>query len=228
MNDARARASTLSIIGGVDDTRASAATETAPIGTEGGVAPDADAELMLAYAAGDASAFNALYARHERPVFRFLRRSLGADGASFADELHQEVWLAVVRNAAGYAPRARFATWLFAIARSKLIDHWRARRLHVSLDEAAANDPDETLLDQLAAGPDGQPEMQALTRAQGAAFLHAVEQLPAVQREVFLLHAEGELTLAEIGALTGVGMETAKSRLRYALARLRTLLAAWR
>ncbi|MCU0937660.1 MAG: sigma-70 family RNA polymerase sigma factor [Burkholderiaceae bacterium] len=195
------------------------------------IAPDEDAALMLAYAAGDASAFNALYEKHERPVFRFLRRSLGADGESFADELHQEVWLAVVRNAAGYAPRARFTTWLYGIARSKLIDHWRARRPGTSLDaplDGEAGDGDETLLDRLPAEPSAQPEMQALTRAQGAAFLRAVEQLPAPQREVFLLHAEGELTLAEIGALTGVGMETAKSRLRYALAKLRTTLEAWR
>lgn len=207
----------------VDDTRAPDLPDTASPTTG-----DEDAALMLAYAAGDAAAFNTLYARHEMPVFRFLRRSLGADGAAVVDELHQEVWLAVVRNAASYEPRARFATWLYGIARTRLIDHWRARRPHVSLDEPAANDPDETLADRLPAEATAQPEVQALTRAQGAAFLRAVEQLPAAQREVFLLHAEGELTLAEIGALTGVGMETAKSRLRYAMAKLRADLAAWR
>jgi RNA polymerase sigma factor (sigma-70 family) len=208
----------------VDDTRApDLHVPTSPAATG-----DEDAALMLAYAAGDAAAFNALYARHELPVFRFLRRSLGADGAAVVDELHQEVWLAVVRNAASYEPRARFATWLYGIARTRLIDHWRARRQHVSLDEPAANDPDETLADRLPADAAAQPEVQALTRAQSAAFLRAVEQLPPAQREVFLLHAEGELTLAEIGALTGVGMETAKSRLRYAMVKLRGDLAAWR
>ncbi len=208
----------------VDDTRAPDLHDP----TSPAAAGDEDAALMLAYAAGDAAAFNTLYARHEMPVFRFLRRSLGADGAALVDELHQEVWLAVVRNAASYEPRARFATWLYGIARTRLIDHWRARRQHVSLDEPAANDPDETLADRLPADAAAQPEVQALTRAQGAAFLRAVEQLPPAQREVFLLHAEGELTLAEIGALTGVGMETAKSRLRYAMVKLRSDLAAWR
>ena len=218
----------LPIIGGVDDTRADR-TGSAPAAAHAGApAPDADAALMLAYAAGDAGAFNALYARHERPVFRFLRRSLGADGEASADELHQEVWLAVVRNAAGYVPRARFTTWLYGIARSKLIDHWRARRPGVSLDAPAANEADQTLLDLLPAEPAMQPEQQALSRAQAAAFLRAVEALPAEQREVFLLHAEGELTLDEIGTLTGVGMETAKSRLRYAMVKLRAALAAWR
>lgn len=229
---ARVRIGAAPIIGAVDDTRAEAAGSAPLHAGAGAPAHDADAALMLAYAAGDAAAFNALYEKHERPVFRFLRRSLGADGDAFADELHQEVWLAVVRNAAGYAPRARFTTWLYGIARSKLIDHWRARRAATSLDAPAADDCDEadaeTLLDRLPAEPAAQPEALALTRAQCAAFLRAVEQLPAEQREVFLLHAEGELTLAEIGALTGVGMETAKSRLRYALAKLRATLAAWR
>jgi RNA polymerase sigma-70 factor (ECF subfamily) len=228
----RDRIAAPSIIGGVDDTRAEAAGSALSQEGAGAVARDSDAALMLAYAAGDAAAFNALYEKHERPVFRFLRRSLGGDGERYADELHQEVWLAVVRNAAHYEPRARFTTWLYGIARTKLIDHWRARRPATSLDEATAVDCDDgdadTLLDRLPAEPAAQPEVQVLTRAQGAAFLRAVEQLPAEQREVFLLHAEGELTLAEIGALTGVGMETAKSRLRYALSKLRCTLAAWR
>lgn len=232
---ARAQGGRLSIIGGVDDTRAELPGSTHRLdraaAPEAAGAPlvDPDAALLVAYAAGDAAAFNALYARHERPVFRFLRRSLGADGEAFADELHQETWLAVVRNAARYEPRARFATWLYGIARSKLIDHWRARRPGVSLDDPAGDDgDDETLRDRLPADAAAQPEVQALTRAQGAAFLRAVEALPPVQREAFLLYADGELTLAEIGALTGVGMETAKSRLRYALAKLRTTLAPWR
>jgi RNA polymerase sigma-70 factor (ECF subfamily) len=237
---ARAERSRLSIIGGVDDTRADspgstrrldrAAASEAPSELLADADTEADAALLASYAAGDAAAFNTLYARHERPVFRFLRRSLGADGEAFADELHQDVWLAVVRNAARYEPRARFTTWLYGIARSKLIDHWRARRPAVSLDDPAGDDDgdDATLLDRLPAGPAVQPEVQALTRAQAAAFLRAVEALPPVQREAFLLHAEGELTLAEIGTLTGVGLETAKSRLRYALAKLRTTLAPWR
>jgi RNA polymerase sigma-70 factor (ECF subfamily) len=208
------------IMRAVDDTRAPTAAAD--------LAQDEDAALMLAYAGGDAAAFARLYERHERPVYRFLRRSLGAAGEASADELHQEVWLAVVRNAAGYVPRARFTTWLYGIARSKLIDHWRARRPDASLDEYVDEDAQVTLLDQLAADEKVQPEVRALTQAQGAAFLRAVEALPAPQREVFLLHADGELTLAQIGEVTGVGMETAKSRLRYAMSKLRQTLAAWR
>ena len=187
-----------------------------------------DEALLAAYAAGDAGAFAALYARHERPVFRFLRRSLGNDAA--AEDLLQEVWIAVVRNAASFEPRARFTTWLYGIARHRLIDHWRARRENVSLDDAA-NDPIDAapaLIEMLAADASGQPEVQALSRAQAQAFVTAVEQLPAPQREAFLLHAEAGMTVEEVAQLTGVGHETAKSRLRYAMNRLRTALEKWR
>ena len=187
-----------------------------------------DEALLAEFAEGDADAFAALYARHERPVFRFLRRSLGNDAA--AQDLLQEVWLAVIRNAAAFEPRARFTTWLYGIARNRLIDHWRARRDTVSLDQEAANDGDDAPapIDALAAGADCEPEVQALSRAQAAAFLAAVEQLPALQREAFLLHAEGGLTVEEVAQLTGVGRETAKSRLRYAMTRLRAAMEPWR
>lgn len=192
------------------------------------VAAAHDAQSMLAYAAGDAAAFAALYARHERPLYRFLLRSVGGQAAT-ADDLLQDVWLAVVRNAATWEPRARFATWLYGIARNRLIDHWRARRVHVSLD-AADNELDPgaaALVDRIAADRTAQPEVRIESRAHAQAFIAAVEQLPAAQRETFLLHAEGELTLMEIAQLTGVGTETAKSRLRYAMVRLRQAMEAW-
>jgi RNA polymerase sigma-70 factor (ECF subfamily) len=97
----------------------------------------------------------------------------------------------------------------------------------VSLDEPAANDPDETRVELLEADRAWQPEVRVLSQAQARDYLKAVEALPPVQREAFLLQAEGDLTLEEIGELTGVGRETVKSRLRYAQARLREALKEW-
>lgn len=188
-------------------------------------AAPSDEALLAAHAAGDAAAFPVLYARHERPVYRFLLRSLGA--AAAAEDLLQEVWLAVLRNAGRFEPRARFTTWLYGIARNRLIDHWRARRETVSLDEAAANDPDCALVDNVPADASTQPEVQAVSRAQAAAFVAAVDALPALQREAFLLHAEGGLTVEQVAQLTGVGMQTAKSRLRYAMGKLRAAMVEW-
>lgn len=189
-----------------------------------------DEQLMLDYGAGDAGAFARLFDRHERPVYRFLLRSLGGDAAR-ADDLLQETWLAVIRNATHYEPRAKFTTWLYGIARTRLIDHWRALKSDVSLEAAndsEADDPGDALVDRIAAARTSEPEVRVMSRAQAQAFVAAVEQLPAAQREALLLHLEGELTLDEIAQLTGVGMETAKSRLRYALAKLRTALEDWR
>ena len=96
-----------------------------------------------------------------------------------------------------------------------------------ALDDAAANDPDEGPL-EIVAGDAQRPDVQALSRAQARAFVDAVERLPAAQREAFLLQAEGGLSLDEIAAVTNAGHETVKSRLRYAMAKLRSAMEAWR
>jgi RNA polymerase sigma factor (sigma-70 family) len=189
-----------------------------------------DEELMLAYGAGEAAAFERLYDRHEAPVFRFLLRSVAI--ASVADDLAQEVWLTVVRNAARYRPQAAFRTWLYRIARTRLIDHWRARdpAIVLSLDAPLSDDPDgcgATLGETVAADESQQPAPRVMARAQALALLAAVQALPAPQREVVLLHVEGELTLAQIAEVTGTGFETTKSRLRYALDKLRAVHQEW-
>ena len=79
---------------------------------------------MLAYAAGAANAFDTLYARHKGPVYRYMLRHCG--NAGVADELFQDVWMSVVRVRATYAPTAKFTTWLYTLARHRLVDHWRA------------------------------------------------------------------------------------------------------
>lgn len=185
-----------------------------------------DESLMLAYARGDARAFATLYDRHERAVYRYFLRQLR--DAHVAQDLLQEAWMAVVRNAANYEPRAKFTTWLYAIAHSKVIDHVRAHRPAQSLD-ASANDPDDAiaLIDQLA-DPAAGPEQRAMSRQDARNFLHCVEALPEAQRAAFLLHAEGGLAIDEIADATGANLETAKSRVRYAMAKLRTCMEGWR
>ncbi len=192
---------------------------------------ESDEDLLAAYAAGDARAFAELYERHERAIYRFFLRQGAA--ASTADDLLQETWLAVVRNAANFEPRAKFTTWLYTVARSKMIDHWRAREDTVSLAyfaahgaNDAANDCDEGVLD-IPAGDAHRPDHQVIARAEARAFLQAVEALPPPQREAFLLQAEGGLSLDEIAAVTGAAHETVKSRLRYAMNKLRSAMEAW-
>jgi RNA polymerase sigma factor (sigma-70 family) len=171
-----------------------------------------DEELMLAYKAGNAGAFETLYARHRARLYRFVLRAVKV--RAVAEELFQEIWMRVIEARGRYTPQARFTTWLYTIAHNHLVDHWRKRGLTlVALDGEelpAAADPDPA---------DAVQARQALAR-----FAAALDALPALQREAFLLHEESGLSVAEIAAATGSNEEAAKSRLRYAQAKLKAAL----
>ena len=177
--------------------------------------PVSDEQLMLRYRDGDVAAFEELYGRHRGGVFRYVLRQVGLRSA--AEEVFQEIWMNLISSRTRYRVEARFATFLYHVAHNCVIDHFRRKTpLHlISLDD----DPDETV--QVAGPEREQPERAAAMRQSAAKLLNALALLPPEQREVFLLHEEGGLTLEEIAAVTGSGRETAKSRLRYALARLR-------
>jgi len=182
--------------------------------------PPSDEILMQRYAGGDARSFEALYQRHEMRVWRFLERNVR--NAAIADELMQEVWFSVAREAVRYRPSARFSTWLFTIAHNRMVDAVRARRPQVSL-EALGTD-DDPAVSQLIDDPRHGPHAGAVAHEQAQALNRAVAVLSDEQREAFLLHVEGELTVDEIAAVTHCSFETAKSRLRYARSKLRELL----
>ena len=187
-------------------------------------APDgpADAELLHAHAAGDPHAFARLYDRYDRAAFSLIRRLLGAGHADAAEDIHQETWIAVSRNAASFDPaRASFATWLFTIARRKVWDHFRRQKVAILAsgdDDAGAAIPDP--------GPTPVDTVQSRELAQRLVL--AIEALPLEQRSAFLLFTDAELPLAEVARVTGVTVETAKSRLRYARTRLRDALSSER
>jgi RNA polymerase sigma factor (sigma-70 family) len=183
-------------------------------------APLSDEVLMRRYAVGDAKAFEALYERHEMRVWRYLERSV--HNAAIADELMQEVWFSVAREAARYHPSARFSTWLFTIAHNRMVDALQASRSQVSLQ--ALGPDDDPVAAQLIEDPQYGPQALAVAHQQAEALNRAVEALSEEQREAFLLHVEGELTVDEIAVVTVCSFETVKSRLRYARSKLRELL----
>ena len=188
-------------------------------------AQEADEPLMLRYAAGDLAAFDTLYGRHALSVWRYVFRAVRVQAV--ADDLLQDVWFAVARQAPGYQPTARFTTWLFTMAHNRMVDYFRTAKQHLSLDGGAAQDVDDGaghLADTLAADSGFGPVAQLQSRQQAAALIAAVEQLPLAQREAFLLQAEGGMSVEEIASATGVNFETAKSRLRYARNSLRQRL----
>lgn len=171
-----------------------------------------DDVLMLAYAAGDVRAFEQLYGRHRGPLYRFLMRQLR--NTALAEEMFQDVWQRMIAARASWQPDAAFSTWLFRIAHNRLNDHWRAQRHR----PAAPEDADERTA--RVADPET-PERQLSEFEQRRDLQRALDALPEEQREVLVLRLEQELTLEEIGQITGVGRETVKSRLRYAMDKLR-------
>jgi RNA polymerase sigma-70 factor (ECF subfamily) len=177
---------------------------------------------MLAFAAGNLAAFDALYARHRRGLYAFIARLL--QGREVAvDDVFQEAWLAVARSRAGYRPTAQFRTWLFQIARNRTIDLLRERRPLLASELQATEDGADPFASL--EGPDVlTPERQVDRADKAAAIARALSALPAVQREAFLLREQADLPLEDIARITGVNVETAKSRLRYAIAKLRAAL----
>lgn len=178
---------------------------------------DDDAALLRRYRQGDGAAFAELYQRHRLGLFRFLL-GLCSDQA-LAEEVFQETWLSLIRSQSEQREAVLFKTWLYQIGRNRLIDHWRKlgrhQAGHAEYDEQqhAPHDPQPGPEQQLCLSRD-QQRLQA-----------ALDDLPSEQREVFLLRAHGELELSEIAELTRTPAETVKSRLRYAMQKLRRLLA---
>jgi len=177
-----------------------------------------DRDLMQRYGNGDAGAFEMLYARHKGPLYRYYLRQ-GLDEA-IAAELFQEVWMKIIRARRSYRPTARFTTYMYQIAHNCLIDHYRQSGRSVAMFADGAVEVEELA----AADLDG-PERCAESMQQGERIREALAALPDEQREAFVMREEGGLSLADIATATGVTGETTKSRLRYAVSKLRRMLA---
>ncbi|MEZ5564258.1 MAG: RNA polymerase sigma factor [Gammaproteobacteria bacterium] len=200
-----------------------------------------DAQLMTRYVTGDVAAFETLYARHRGPLYRYFLRQCGH--ADTADELFQDVWMSIIKARARYEPKARFTTYMYQIAHNRLVDHFRKSGRDLTRDSAPtlertgapASGDDEldptfasarwSLVDWDAPADGASGPEATLSGEQRAERLWtALDALPIEQREAFLLHEEAELGLAEIATVTGAKAETVKSRLRYAVKKLRTSL----
>ncbi len=176
-----------------------------------------DERLMLAYRNGEAAAFERLYGRYRTRLYRHLAHQCG--DARLAEDLYQDVWQKVISARKQYEPLAKFSTWIFRIAHHRLIDHYRRHSRDVAASYEDDSDPDE------APAPAHQnPARLAESQEIASLFAAALQSLPESQREVFLMSEEGGLSLDEIAAATATGRETVKSRLRYAVSKLRLSL----
>ena len=178
-----------------------------------GASPE-DSALMLRYRDGDMTAFETLYRRHNDSLYRYLLRlTLNREAA---EDVFQETWSKIIKSRGNYRPTAKFSTFLYRVAHNSFIDHVRRNKRHtmtVDLDPEQSPDP--------AASPPDEVEKRLFRRRLNT----ALGALPDEQRDAFLLHEEAGLSVDAIASVTGTNRETAKSRLRYAVRKLKAALA---
>lgn len=180
---------------------------------------DAPEVLLERYRDGDDAAFSLLVQRYEERLFVFIARMTG--DAHLAEDVFQQVFINVAKNASSFDGRASFSTWLFRITRNATLDELR-RRARRSEGRRSADAGIEAIPDRNLETP-----LEKMTREEsGHAIRLALTRLPEEQREAFLLKEEGDLDFGEIGLILGCGRETAKSRFRLAVGKLRALLGA--
>ena len=162
-----------------------------------------DEKLMQRYAKGDAKAFDQLYARHRAPLYRYFIRQV--NNPATANDLYQGAWEKIIKAREKYRPAAPFKMWMYRIAHNHLVDHYRRMKPEDSVEPDTLSDTQADLSQGVIDG-----EQSELLRT-------GISALPIEQRNTLLLQLETGLKIEEIARVTGVGRETVKSRLRYAV-----------
>jgi len=178
-----------------------------------------DEELMLGYQTGDAASFEALYQRHKAALYRYILRQ--CKNESVAEELYQDVWMNLIKARERYEVKAKFTTWLYQMAHNRVIDHYR-RQKNAPGNQSNNN---EIEADQTSARKQDQPEHKVEVQIKMDRLLKLLDELPEEQKQAFLLREEAGMSINEIAETAGVNPETAKSRLRYAVRKLREALS---
>ena len=178
--------------------------------------PRSDIQLINGYLKGDEKSFEELYFRYRKPLYGYLNNLSG--NQSEADEVFAETWTKVIDKLPKYRDDGKFSAWLFRMAKNIFID--RIRRNHperfVAIDdENMAELPDDNAFS---------PERELGASDTGKAIMAAIKQLPLEQREVFMLR-EQDLSFKEIAKIQNCSLNTALSRMRYALQTLRNYLS---
>ena len=172
-----------------------------------------DSALMLRYRDGDVAAFETLYKRHNDALYRYLLRLCRHPNS--AEDVFQEVWGKIIKARENYRATAKFTTFLYRVAHNCFIDHIRRNKRHTQTVDI---EPDTQ------AGSSETPEMATERDLARRRLIVALQELPDEQRDVFLLHEEAGLSLDQIASVTDSNRETAKSRLRYAIKKLRVAI----
>ena len=176
-----------------------------------------DEQLIKWYQNGNSKAFETLYRRYKNAIYYYFYHQV--QSGSIADELHQDVWLNIIKSSSRFSQQSSFKTWLYRIAHNRLIDHYRRnskQTLHLVQEDLPEPQPTDASHQQ-AVEPDEHLQQQQLD----GLLVQGIERLPQEQKEVFLLHEKTQLSLEQIAQVTDNSYERTKSRLRYAVKKLR-------
>lgn len=203
-----------------------------------------DETLLKQYANGDFAAFEQLYTRNKGGLFRYLLRQV--HNKALVEDIFQEVWGKVVSNAATFQESATFKTWLYTIARNKVIDHVRHLKVvNQVMEHPFRNTPNTDALNNNVSNNDdynnAQDTMSALADSYGSltqapdtlhnsmrnaqAIEHCLEKLPKHQLDCFLLREEAGMTANAIAEVMSLTLEAAKSRVKTSYKNLRACLS---
>jgi RNA polymerase sigma-70 factor (ECF subfamily) len=185
------------------------------------ITDQADEDLMVLYQKGEVRAFEVLLSRHRKPVYNFILRFVG--DRETAEDLLQEAFMRVIKGAEAYKRQAKFTTWLYTIARNLCVDQTRRRkhRKHASLDAPMdASEESGTLMDVIP-GNEMASDRKSVNKQLHETMQRAIEGLSEEQREVFLMREFLDMPFKQIADVVGVPENTVKSRMRYALEKLR-------
>jgi len=182
---------------------------------------EADEVLMVAYQQGDVRAFELLLTRHRRPIYNFILRYVRS--RETAEDLMQEAFLRVIKGAGNYQRQAKFTTWLYTIARNLCVDQSRRakHRKAQSLDQPMSSSADSGSLLDVIPGQDMPSDRLSVSNQLRLKMEDALGRLSEEQREVFMMREFGDMPFKEIADVVGVPENTVKSRMRYALEKLR-------
>lgn len=182
-----------------------------------------DEQLILCYHKGNAEAFEKLYMRYKNAIYHYFYRQVQTAG--IADELHQDVWLNIIKSSSGFTQQSSFKTWLYKIAHNRLVDYYRqTSKQPLHLVRKTVAEPGIETTDKPDC-PQTEPDTVLQEQQLNYALLEGIASLPKEQQEVFLLHERSGMTLQEIAGVTDSSFESTKSRLRYAVKKLRQHLA---
>lgn len=166
-----------------------------------------DDTLIRQYRSGNAAAFDSLYQRYRLGLYNYISRQVYSQ--SVCDDIYQDVWFKVIHGLDQFQLGQYFPAWLFKIARNRLIDYWRQNQPD-QIDNEADISSDQSLPEKMHFIEQCIERLKAL-----------LISLKPEQRDAFVLQQESGMTLEQIAEISHCGRETIKSRLRYAIQKLR-------